>query len=211
MLKIKNIKMKNKLILLAFLLTGLFIGCEDDDYEAPNSFSDVGWYTSLLRDAEFNIGINDFITFSDLSQGAIEHSWTIADGSFYLKSPLTKNDTIYEDFIIDPNLKISLLSIANCYGEIEMYNESIKSYEKYLTHHPTSIDANYYYSQIKLKTGQFEDKIFLNFDNRFFISERATKQYYNINHKLWSGNYVDKLVVWSEQGIGDHLFFSKHL
>lgn len=112
---------------------------------------------------------------------------------------------------IDPNLKISLLSIANCYGEIEMYNESIKSYEKYLTHHPTSIDANYYYSQIKLKTGQFEDKIFLNFDNRFFISERATKQYYNINHKLWSGNYVDKLVVWSEQGIGDHLFFSKHL
>lgn len=123
-----------------------------------------------------------------------------------------KSIEIYNKILeINPNLKLTLISIANSYGEIEIYNESIKFYEKYLIHHPTSIDANYYYSQIKLKTGQFEDKVFLNFDNRFFISERTVKQYYDINHKLWSGNYVDKLLVWSEQGIGDHIFFSKHL
>lgn len=112
---------------------------------------------------------------------------------------------------INPNLKLTWVSIANCYGEIEMYNESIKFYDKYLKHDPSNIDVNYYDCQIKLKIGQFENKVFSNFDNRFFISERTVKQYCDINQKLWSGNYVNKLLVWSEQGIGDHIFFAKHL
>lgn len=112
---------------------------------------------------------------------------------------------------INPNLKLTLVNIANCYGEIEMLHESIKFFNKYQTDDPNNIDVNYYDSQMKLKIGQFENKVFSNFDNRFFISERTVKQYYNINQKLWTGNYIDKLLVWSEQGIGDHIFFSKHL
>lgn len=91
---------------MAFVLTAVFIGCEDD-YEAPNSFSDVGWYTSLLRDTEFNLNVNNFISFSDLSQGAIEHTWTITDGSFFLEGPIAKSDSIFEKFIIEPEVYTS--------------------------------------------------------------------------------------------------------
>ena len=86
---------------MAFVLTAVFIGCEDD-YEAPNSFSDVGWYTSLLRDTEFKLNVNKFMSFSDLSQGTIEHTWTIGEGSFFLGGPISKSDSIFDNFIIEP-------------------------------------------------------------------------------------------------------------
>ena len=96
--------MKNKIFLIALLLTGLFIGCEEDEYDAPNSFSDVGWYTSLLTQVPLQININNNVSFSDLSQGTLEHSWTIEEGNFFLNGPLPKKDstTVYEDYIATP-------------------------------------------------------------------------------------------------------------
>ena len=94
--------MKNKLILIACIIS-LFAACtSSDDYDAPNSFSDVSWYTSAFRSATLGVSVNDFASFSDLSQGELSHSWTIEEGSFFLEGPITRSDSVYDEFIIEP-------------------------------------------------------------------------------------------------------------
>ncbi|MDO7135826.1 hypothetical protein [Algibacter lectus] len=94
--------MKNKLILIACIIS-LFAACtSSDDYDAPNSFSDVSWYTSAFRSATMGVSVNDFASFADLSQGELSHSWTIEEGSFFLEGPITRTDSVYDKFIIEP-------------------------------------------------------------------------------------------------------------
>lgn len=89
-----------KYIILFFIAATFIISCQkEDEYEPLNSFSDVGWYFS---DTEGNlaVSIDDYITFSDLSQGVVSHEWTIGDGNYYLKMPIQRNDSIFKDKII---------------------------------------------------------------------------------------------------------------
>lgn len=91
--------MKNYIVIMLLLVT-LFSSCEkDDSYNAPNSFSDVGWYFS---DTEGNlaVSIDDYITFSDLSQGTLSHEWSIDKGNFYLEHPIQRNDSVFDDKIM---------------------------------------------------------------------------------------------------------------
>jgi hypothetical protein len=88
------------LIVAAFLV--IAAACSKD-YVAPNSFSDAGWYTSGFRAVNLGVGINDFMSFSDVSQGLVSHSWTIQEGDQFLKGPITSRDTILEPFIIPGN------------------------------------------------------------------------------------------------------------
>ncbi|WKB81971.1 hypothetical protein [Cellulophaga omnivescoria] len=126
--------MNNRLILIA-LVIALFTACNSDDYDAPNSFSDVSWYTSGFRDTIVSINVNDFASFSDLSQGEISHKWTIEEGSYYLKGPIKRKDSIYDDFIITPQslestdktvhvlFKEGGLKKVNLYNEFKEYVE----------------------------------------------------------------------------------------
>ena len=57
--------MKNKILLLALLLFGLMIGCQEDEYDHRNNFSDTGWYTSLFTNIDMYIGVDNYISFSD--------------------------------------------------------------------------------------------------------------------------------------------------
>ena len=96
--------MKNNIILTCLILALAFIGCQkDDEYEAPNSFSDVGWYIGYsvnpLPDTLL-INKNDYIPFSDLSQNASSHKWEIESGNFFLKNPLKRNDSVFDDKVI---------------------------------------------------------------------------------------------------------------
>ncbi|SFF67961.1 hypothetical protein SAMN04488033_10440 [Salegentibacter agarivorans] len=91
-----------KYILLLVSLPVLVLSCEPEEYDIPNEFSDAMVYTSQFRNEEFKIGINDFITFSDLSQNAIEHTWTIEEGSFFLDGDISRQDTIYDEYIVNP-------------------------------------------------------------------------------------------------------------
>lgn len=93
--------MKNK-ILLAFAFLAVFIGCQDDEYEAPNSFSDFGFYTGAGQQSDtLQLNIFDYLTFSNLSQGYVSHSWTIEEGNNFLEGPINSRDSILEQFIIN--------------------------------------------------------------------------------------------------------------
>ncbi|TYA92148.1 hypothetical protein [Seonamhaeicola marinus] len=92
-----------KIYLIAVVLITAFWGCQDDDYDKPNSFSDVGFYHSLGQGA-LEINVFDKITFANLSQNYSFHEWTIDEGNFFIEGPFTFRDSseIYEQRIINP-------------------------------------------------------------------------------------------------------------
>ncbi len=77
----------------------LLSSCEKE-YTEPNSFSDAAWYSSQFQAEHYSIGINDFISFSDVSINPVSHKWVIDEGCFYLSSDLTSSDDLeYESYI----------------------------------------------------------------------------------------------------------------
>lgn len=84
--------MKNRIIFISLIAAILMFSCENDDsYEAPNSFSDVGW---IISDVEgvLDANVGDYITFTDASQGYESHEWEITGDNFYLDHPLGRDD-----------------------------------------------------------------------------------------------------------------------
>ncbi|WP_075602106.1 hypothetical protein [Saccharicrinis aurantiacus] len=91
--------MKKINILLTMIMLLAFMACDDDDYVAPNSFSDVAWYSPAYarQGAEYMpiIGQRAYFSIADISQGAIEHKWELLNPEIYfLKGDLVRNDTM---------------------------------------------------------------------------------------------------------------------
>jgi len=94
--------MKKINLLYILILFAGFVGCEKD-YVAPNSFSDVSWY-SVVHDQVNRypiIGQGDYFSIADLSQGAIEHKWELLNPDIYfLGGQIVRNDSTLEEKII---------------------------------------------------------------------------------------------------------------
>ncbi|AWW29550.1 hypothetical protein DN752_05065 [Echinicola strongylocentroti] len=99
--------MKRRYILLVFVFIAGLHSCVEDEYIAPTEFSDVGWYTSFLREPSYVTSVGQFESFSDLSQGAVAHTWSIDSGNFFLEGPISRNDTILTEFIINEGDTVS--------------------------------------------------------------------------------------------------------
>jgi len=84
------------------LVLALVISCDKDDYEAPyGDYSSFLWTTTNgFEGADYVSALNDYAGFRDVSQNAIEHSWSIPLGTKLLSNDFTENDSIYTDFII---------------------------------------------------------------------------------------------------------------
>ncbi|WP_111706612.1 hypothetical protein [Lutibacter citreus] len=98
----KNI---NKLIKTMFslsLITLLFISCDDDEYVAPGSFTDLSftWTTGASSDRVSEV--NRFYSISDLSAGAEFVEWTIPSSAFFLKGPVPNNLDNHDAYIQNP-------------------------------------------------------------------------------------------------------------
>ena len=85
----------------------LLVGCQnDDEYEAPDTLSDVAWYTSIFPGLPFSVSAEkDVISFLDASQGALSHEWTIEEGNYFLKTGFKTNDDLQS--FIDKDLGLS--------------------------------------------------------------------------------------------------------
>lgn len=120
--------MKNKIYAIALIVSSIFTSCNNNDYDAPNSNSDLGWYTSALRQTEWRIGINKYMSFADLSQGTIEHKWTIGQGNYFLEGPIQRQDSVFDQFIINrgatetTDKTIHVLFKKSGLQEIRLYN-----------------------------------------------------------------------------------------
>lgn len=107
----KNILIRSVLLLTVFLT----ISCEDDDYEAPyGDYSSFSWYTSEGFDtSEKVLNVNNYVAFVDLSQNALEHSWTIPASAKFLDKKFTEKDSVYDAFIIPLSGMVSSEKLIN--------------------------------------------------------------------------------------------------
>lgn len=126
----KKINIKIKFLAAFALLALMFTACnKDDEYEAPNSFSDVGWYIAYPQSPwpdTLLTNKDDYITFSDLSQNAVSHKWEIEKGNFFLKKPIARQDSIFDDKIAGSGSttdKTAAIWFRNSgYNHVRLYN-----------------------------------------------------------------------------------------
>ncbi|WP_075603934.1 hypothetical protein [Saccharicrinis aurantiacus] len=94
--------MKNTLNIMALFALLLFAGCQDDEYVAPDSLSDVTWYSSIPHGDDVAVNQGYFISFMDASLNATSHTWTIEEGNNYLINGFDVNekaDSLLPSFI----------------------------------------------------------------------------------------------------------------
>lgn len=67
----------------AALVSGLFVSCTDDSYDAPSDIADVSWYVTAdtfddNSSAPILYTVQDkYLSFMDMSQGTTSHQWSI--------------------------------------------------------------------------------------------------------------------------------------
>lgn len=98
--------MKNKIYIISLLFISILFGCKDE-YEAPMYLSDASWLISESNNVRISEGIytinqGHWISFADLSQGVLSHTWTISDSAQFMNTGFGKEEEDYSKFVI-PN------------------------------------------------------------------------------------------------------------
>jgi len=100
-------------------------------------------------------------------------------------------------------------NLGNIYADLGDFNKAKKYYKESL-----KIDSNYYeslhsLSYIELMEGSFAEG-WNHYENRWFSKKYRNTIRHDLNKNLWDGKYLDgTLLIWSEQGLGDHIFFGR--
>ena len=94
------------------------------------------------------------------------------------------------------------------FSDLRKFSEALDFFEKALKINPDFLEAYYNESFIFLLQNKFIEG-WQRYEFRW-NSEDQIKPLYNLNENIWDGKFLNgTLLVWSEQGIGDHLFFGR--
>ena len=168
----------------------------------------IAFIYNLLN--EINLAKQNILRSLDINSKNIE--------SLFLYAEILKKDYNYDDAIviykkiidINPKHELSILNLANTYGRLDKYYESIKNYKYLLKLNKNNKDALLFLTQLYLKKNTVNKSKLENFEQRFNQYKDAVPYLYD-KTKQWNGEFVNTLLIWGEQGIGDHIFFSKYL
>ena len=106
---------------------------------------------------------------------------------------------------INPNYAEAYSNLGIALGELGKFEEAISSHKKSQKLNPKYTLANLNEAMIRLSLGEFEAG-WKKYEYRF--DQTANPMRYPHN-KLWDGKYLNgNLLVWGEQGIGDHIIFA---
>lgn len=101
---------KNIIYSSVALIGLLMAGCtENEKLFVPNDFSDIAFInTQVVNKWSTHIfEKGNPISFMDLSQNALSHSWTIDEGCCFIKGEFNKADSVFEKYIIPDAGKVS--------------------------------------------------------------------------------------------------------
>ena len=110
---------------------------------------------------------------------------------------------------LNPNYAEAYSNLGNTLGELGKFKEAIANHQQALKLNPKYTLFDYNEALIRLTLGEF-DVGWKKFEYRFGRARVSFMRYKT--DKLWDGNYLDgTLLVWAEQGIGDHILFASML
>lgn len=168
-------------------------------YNLGNIFKKIDRLEDSIKAYQQAIKIND-------QQAEIFFNLAIA-----LKKIGNYDDAIlnYEKAIrLKPNYFKAYNNLGVIFNDQRKFSKAFNFFETALKINPNFLEAYYNESFIFLLQNQFVEG-WKRYEFRW-TSEDQIKPLYNLNNNLWDGNFLDgTLLVWSEQGIGDHLFFGR--
>ena len=110
--------------------------------------------------------------------------------------------------ILKPDYFKAFNNLGVIFNDLRKFPEAFESFEKALKINPEFLEAYYNESFIFLLQNKFIEG-WKRYEFRW-TSEDQIKPLYNLKENIWDGKFLNgTLLVWSEQGIGDHLFFGR--
>jgi tetratricopeptide (TPR) repeat protein/ADP-heptose:LPS heptosyltransferase len=106
-----------------------------------------------------------------------------------------------------PNDRQALYTLANNYNKLGKYNQAVAHYNQVLALNPDDIDAHHSLAHLMLKIGNFKQGWK---HNEWRWAKSIAHQAHTFNIPEWQGEALQdkRLLVWSEQGVGDQVMFA---
>ncbi|WP_366183118.1 hypothetical protein [Flavobacterium ovatum] len=116
-------------IIAPILLVFVAVGCGNQDYVVPSTYSDAGFYSTYGKGDNKTAVYGSYETFQDVSQGAIYHTWEIEEGNEFLKGPIPQGAKTYDHLIANPGQTKTeektinvLFKKGNITSKVKMFN-----------------------------------------------------------------------------------------
>lgn len=110
---------------------------------------------------------------------------------------------------LKPNFAEAYGNLANAQAGMEKYREAITNYQLSLKLNPKYKIAILNESFVRLTLGEFEVG-WEKYEARLGVETKTPLKYEE--KKMWDGNYLDgTLLVWGEQGLGEHVIYGSML
>jgi hypothetical protein len=109
-----------------------------------------------------------------------------------------------------PDNRDALYSLGNSYNKLAQYDRAIDYYQRALESNPDDFDVHHSLAHLMLKLGNFKQG-WAHSEWRWAKSIANQAQSFNIPE--WHGEPLEgkRLLVWSEQGVGDQIMFASTL
>lgn len=119
--------MKNISIIILLFAMLFVVACDEEDYTAPDTLSDVSWYTGIHPGNLYAVNLGEYISFMDLSQGELSHEWSIEDGNNYLNNEFSDGDSLINFILEDASLTTNETTIHVLFNnpglnKVRLYN-----------------------------------------------------------------------------------------
>jgi len=180
----------------------------------PNNSAYHNNFGNLLKDAgDFDGALKSYFIALELNKndfGACNNIGIIfRELKKYNEAVLYYNKAI----TINPNFADAYYNLGILFEQTLDINIALENYTKAINLNPYHAKANFNKSLCLLKIGNFSEGFNL-YDWRWKAEDREGYQrpLFDINKRLWDGkSFNGTLLVWSEQGLGDHLLYSRFI
>jgi len=210
----------NSNFLDAYINLGVVLEQQEKYYDCLNVLEDLIKKDKSNYKAYFNIAnvyakLNKLDLSIDNYIKAIKINNKHSEIFFNLAKVLKKNGN-YEDAVtnykealrLNPNYYKAYNNLGVIFSDLRKFSESLNYFESALKINKEFLEAYYNESFIFLLQNQFTEG-WKRYEFRW-SSEDQVKPLYDFSKNLWDGNFLNgTLLIWSEQGIGDHLFFGR--
>jgi len=210
----------NSNFLDAYINLGVVLEQQEKYYDCLNVLEDLIKKDKSNYKAYFNIA-NIYAKLNKLDLSIDNYIKAIKINNkhpeiFFNLAKVLKKIGNYEDAIINykeavrlkPNYYKAYNNLGVIFSDLRKFSESLNYFESALKYNKEFLEAYYNESFVFLLQNQFTEG-WKRYEFRW-SSEDQIKPLYDLSKNFWDGKFIDgTLLVWSEQGIGDHLFFGR--